>query len=88
MPLSNLETFSARAFVRHQRFVRLHDRELSSSADRLACLISMTSDDSARQDIAIEHVGAPASIRLMPFEQPWRTQSGRPWTLDGPRSGC
>ena len=22
------------------------------------------------------------------FEQPWRTPGGRPWALDGPRSGC
>src|SRR3984957_11812129 len=24
----------------------------------------------------------------MAFEQPWRTRSGRPWALDGLRSGC
>src|ERR1700743_1817098 len=23
---------------------------------------------------------------LMAFDQPWRTRSGRPWALDGPRS--
>jgi hypothetical protein len=25
---------------------------------------------------------------LMAFDQPWRTRSGRPWALDGLRSGC